>query len=182
MRARGFTLIEVVIALALLAAATLSVAQLIVATTRAVQTGRIRTAAVTLAASRLEELHSLTWALDAAGNSVTDSSTNLASEQPGTGGTGLAPSPPGALDENTSGFVDFLDGGGRWLSAGPAAPPGAIFVRRWAIEPAVDASPDTLAIQVVVRPIVEDAISGGRRPATARVEARLLTLRTRVAR
>ena len=168
--------------LALLAAAALSVAQLMVLTTRSVQAARLQTAAITLAASRMEELRSLAWGFDAAGNSVTDVTTSLASERPGTDGTGLAPSPPGALDENTPGFVDFLDGSGRWISAGPGAPPTAKFVRRWAIERPADGSPDTVVIQVLVRPIVEDAAAGGRRPAAGRVEGRLLTLRTRVAR
>jgi hypothetical protein len=91
-------------------------------------------------------------------------------------------SPPGALDENTPGFVDFLDDRGRWVSAGPAAPPAAVFVRRWSIEPPADGSPDSLVLQVLVRPVVEDVPAAGRRPVIGRSEGRLLTLRTRVAR
>ena len=53
MHDRGFTLIEVFAALALLAASALSVAQLIVSTTRSVQAARLQTATIALAASRL---------------------------------------------------------------------------------------------------------------------------------
>jgi prepilin-type N-terminal cleavage/methylation domain-containing protein len=182
MHDRGFTLIEVFAALALLAASALSVAQLIVSTTRSVQAARLQTATIALAASRLEELRSLEWGFDAAGNTVTDSRTNLASELPTSGGSGLTLSPAGALDDNTPGFVDFLDGAGGWVSAGPAAPAAAVFVRRWSIEAPADGSPDSLVIQVLVRLIVEDVPHAGRRPLVGRAEGRLLTLRTRVAR
>jgi prepilin-type N-terminal cleavage/methylation domain-containing protein len=182
MHDRGFTLIEVFTALALLAASALSIAQLIVATTRSVQAARLQTAAITLAVSRMEELRSLAWEFDASGNAVSDGTTGLAWEQPTRGGSGLTVSPAGALDENTPGFVDFLDAGGHWISAGPAAPATAVFVRRWSIEAPADGSPDSLVLQVVVRPIVEDVPAGGRRPAIGRSEGRLLTVRTRIAR
>jgi hypothetical protein len=130
----------------------------------------------------MEELRSLMWGFDSDGIAVTDRTTDLASQRPGPGGSGLSPSPPGALEQNTPGFVDFVDASGRWVSSGPAVPPAAAFVRRWAIETPADGSPDSLVIQVLVRPIVEDAGSAGRRPAVSRGEARLLILRTRVAR
>ena len=182
MQDRGFTLIEVFTAVAMLAASTLLVAQLIVSTTRSVHEARLQTATTALAASRLEELRSLAWAFDTFGNTVTDGTTNLSSEQPTSAGSGLSLSPPGALDDNTAGFVDFLDDTGRWISAGPAAPPAAVFVRRWSIEAPADGSPDSLVIQVLVRPIVEDLPRAGRRPLVGRAEGRLFTLRTRVAR
>ena len=182
MHVRGFTLVEVLAALGLLAAAALSVAQLIVVTSRAVHAARLQTTTAALAVSRLEELRSLTWGFDAAGNPVEDRSTNLASASPGSDGTGLSLSPPGTLDHNTAGFVDFFDRRGRWVSAGPAVPRDAAFVRRWSIEAPADGASDSLVIAIVVRAVVDDTRAGGRPPASGRGETRLLTLRTRVAR
>ena len=181
MRERGFTLVEVLTALGILCAAALSVAQLIAVITRATHVARLQTSTVALSAARMEELRSLEWGYDSAGNPVSDRSTNLASEPLQSNGTGLAFSPPGALDQNTSGFVDFLDRGGGWLSAGPAPPPGAAYVRRWSIEAPADGASDTLVIQVLTRPIAEDVTTSPRRPAVGRGEARLLSLLTRVA-
>lgn len=182
MQDRGFTLVEVLVTLGLVAGAALTVAQLSAITARDLRIARLQTSTAALAASRVEELRSLEWSFDASGAPIEDLSTNLASESPGSDGRGLAPSPAGALDENTAGYVDFLDAHGRWVSSGPAAPSTAAFVRRWAIERIADGSPDSLVIQVVVRPVAEDAPRSGRRPAFARGETRLLSLRTRVAR
>ncbi len=181
MRENGFTLVEVLAALGVLCAAALATAQLIVVTSGAVHAARLQTSTVALSAARMEELRSLAWGYDSAGNPVSDRSTNLASEPLRSDGAGLALSPPGALDQNTHGFVDFLDYGGRWISAGPAPPPGAAYVRRWSIEAPSDGSSDTLVIQVLTRPIAEDATTAARRPSVGRAEARLLSLLTRVA-
>jgi prepilin-type N-terminal cleavage/methylation domain-containing protein len=181
MNARGFTLVEVLTALVLLSAALLSTAQLLVTTGAVVHAARLSTSTATLAAARMEELRSLTWGFDSAGNPVTDTSTNLALERPGSSGAGLTPSPSGALDQNISGYADFLDAAGRWVSAGPSIPPRAVFVRRWAIEPPADGSPDSLVLRVLVRAVVDDGRDG--RSVTGGVrESRLTTLRTRVAR
>lgn len=180
MHERGFTLVEVLTALGVLSAAALSIAQLIVVTSGAVHLARLQTSTVALSASRMEELRSLTWGFDSAGNSVSDLSTNLASEPLRSDGTGLGFSPAATLEQNTAGFVDFLDSGGRWISAGPASPPGAAYVRRWSIEAPADGAADTLVIQVLTRPIVEDAATSSRRPSVGRAEARFLALLTRV--
>ena len=181
MRDPGFTLVETIVALGVLAAAALSIAPLIAATGRAVHAARWQTTTVALAVSRMQELRSLMWAYDAAGNPVEDRSTNLASESPSSAGTGLSPSPPNALDENTAGYVDFLDAAGRWISPGPAIPSRAVFVRRWAIDVPPDGSADSLVIQVLVRRVVDDTRVAGRRLPATGAETRLLTLRTRVA-
>ena len=182
MRDHGFTLFEVLVTLSLVVGATLSVAQLTVVTARDLRIARLQTATAALATSRLEELRSLEWSFDATGASVEDLSTNLASESPGQNGSGLAPSPGRVLEENTAGYVDFLDTHGRWVSSGPDVPRGAAFVRRWAVERPADGSTDSLVIQVLVRPVTEDVPRSGRRPAFARGETRLVSLRTRVAR
>ena len=172
-REHGFTLLEVLTAIALLSVALLSTAQLLGATATAVHAARLSTTAATLAAARMEELRSLTWGFDVSGAPVSDVTTNLATGQPSLTGGGLTPSPPGTLDQNTAGYVDFLDANGTWVSAGPAVPPNAIFVRRWAIETPADGSSDSLVLRVVVRPVAFHS---------ARGESRLLTLRTRLAR
>ena len=46
----------------------------------------------------------------------------------------LTPSPAGALDRNTSGYVDYLDAYGRSLGGGESPPAGTVYVRRWSIE------------------------------------------------
>ena len=170
---RGFTLIEVLIALGILVVAALSSAQLIVISCGAIHVARLQTSTVALSTSRMEQLRSLAWGFDSNGLPVADSSTNLSAEPVRSDGTGLALSPPGSLQQNTSGFVDFLDSSGRWISAGPAPPPAAAYVRRWSIEPPPDGSPDTLVIQVVTRPIAASSLG--------RAEARLITVLTRVA-
>ena len=124
MQHRGFTLIEVLIALGILAVAALSSAQLIVISCGAIQVARLQTSTVALSTSRMEELRSLTWGFDSNGLPVADSSTNLSVEPVRSDGTGLALSPPGSLQQNTAGFVDFLDRGGHWISAGSRTPVG----------------------------------------------------------
>jgi prepilin-type N-terminal cleavage/methylation domain-containing protein len=177
---RGFTLIEVLASVAIVSAAVVSGAQLLTATGSAVTAARLQTSAVALAAARMEELRSLAFGSDPAGTPLIDTSTNLSTDPPATGGPGLAPSPPGALEHNMSGYVDFLDAGGRWLSAGPNAPPRAAFVRRWSVDRPADGWPDSLVLQVVVRAIVEDVSVNRTRVIGGRAEARLITLVTRV--
>ena len=181
MQNRGFTLIEVLVALTILMVATLSIAHLFIVTATGIHIARVQTTTVALSASRMEELCSLAWGFDAAGNPVTDGSTNLSVEPVRSDGTGLGLSPANALQQNTAGFVDFHDGGGRWLSDGPAVPADAVYVRRWSIEAPAGGSPDALVIQVLTRSVAEENASGGGLVAMSRGEARLMTLLTRVA-
>jgi hypothetical protein len=98
----------------------------------------------------------------------------------------LNPSPSGALDANTSGFVDFLDARGTCVSAngGTTPPSGAIYTRRWAIQPLPTNPNNTLVITVLVTPTAKEAI---RRAATTGTRTRLVedamlvTARTRKA-
>ena len=178
MHERGFTLIEVLVAMALLTVAALGGLQLVIVATEMMRDARTQSLAANVAASRLEQLRGLRFEYDGAGVRVTDTSTDLSRDPPVPGGTGLRPSGAATLDANVAGYVDFLDSRGRWVGNGPAVPPGAAVVRRWAVE-AVDASGDLLALQVLARPV-----TGGRVGAGARVagEARFVTLRARVLR
>ena len=178
MRQRGFTLIEVLVAMAILLIAALSAMQLVAMALRTMAEARLYGVAANLASARLEQLRALRFDFDVSGMRHTDLSTDVAADPPTWGGRGLAPSGAGALAANTAGYVDFLDGRGRWVGTGTVAPAGAVLVRRWAIEP-LDGAGDLLAVQVLVRPVLGDSGAAGRRTA---LEARFATLRVRVVR
>lgn len=182
MRQRGFTLVEVLVAIAVFAAAALATGHLLVLTTHAMRHSRAQTTTTALAVARMEELRALAWTFDANGAPESDQSTDLSVSPPARNGTGLLPSADGALDENTVGFADFLDERGEWIGSGTEPPPRAVFVRRWSIVRADGASPDTLIIQVLVRNVVDDRRSDGRAVRGASGEARLATVKTRTAR
>lgn len=173
MAARGFTLVEVLVALAVLAVAALGCAHLIAVATRAMQVARLQGVTATAAASRMEELRHLAFAFDAAGARITDTSTDLSHEFPSSGGTGLTPG-DGTLDHSVSGYVDYLDASGLWVGRGVQPPAEAVLVRRWAIDAPTGA--DLLVLQVLVRPLVSDGGNVHRGVG----EARLLSARARV--
>jgi prepilin-type N-terminal cleavage/methylation domain-containing protein len=150
----GFTLIEVLIALAVLVAVTLGVVQLFAAAVTGTRSARDRTIAVTLAAAKLEQLRSLAWRLevDDAGVAVarTDVSSNLSVDPISGGGPGLAESPPGTLDRDTPPYVDYLDRLGRWSGTGAEPPGGAVYIRRWAVRRHPSHPQRLIALQVLV--------------------------------
>jgi prepilin-type N-terminal cleavage/methylation domain-containing protein len=152
---RGFTLVEVVIAMGLLTAVSLGVAQLFAASTRANLAARSGTSTTAMAEQKMEQIRSLTWGFDSAGQGlpVSDTTTNLAVYPMTATGTGLNPSPAGALEANTTGFFDFLDSGGTWVGTGATIPPTAAYVRRWSISPLPTNPNNTLVIQVLVTPL-----------------------------
>ena len=152
---RGFSLIEVVISMGLLTAVSLGVAQLFALSTKANLTARGQTSTTAMAAQRLEQLRSLTWGFDLEGLGlpVTDSSTNLAVTPPAQNGSGLNPSPTTSLDENSAGFVDFLDQNGGWVGTGMTPPSTAVYIRRWSIQPLPTNPNNTIVIQVLVTPV-----------------------------
>jgi prepilin-type N-terminal cleavage/methylation domain-containing protein len=169
MRIRGFTLVEVLIAMAVVLVSALAAIQLVTLALDTMARARRQSQATLAAAARMEQLRLLRFEYDAAGLRVTDTTTDLASDPPAGGGPGLTPSPPLALAANLPGSVDYLDADGVVVGAGAAVPPRAVFVRRWSVEP-IDASGDALAIQVVVQSIAEGS----------RSEARLVSIRARV--
>ena len=175
MQARGFTLIEVLVAMGVLSAATLGGVYLIAFATRAMHVARMQSVTVLAASARLDELRNLRFEFDENGARVTDISTNLAVDPQGPGGTGLT-SRSATLDANVTGFVDYLDASGAWVGDGPTPPPTAAFVRRWAIDS--PESPDLLVLQVLVSPVTHGP--GNIRYAAG--GARLVTVRARVRR
>jgi prepilin-type N-terminal cleavage/methylation domain-containing protein len=134
-RRSGFTLLEVMVALLLLTGAFLAVAQLLVVAARAADQSRTTAIAATLAAQKLEDLRSLSWAYDIDGTPL----------------DGLGTSPPGSLAADAAGFVDYLDDSGAPVGAGPPPPAQALFARRWSVElDAGVAPPSVLMLRVAV--------------------------------
>src|SRR3990172_9397317 len=105
---RGFSLVEVIIAMGILTAVSLGVAQLFAATGRANLIARGQTSTTAMAEQKMEQLRSLTWGFDSEGQGlpISDTTTNSAVYPPTHAGSGLNPSPVDALEENTPGFVD----------------------------------------------------------------------------
>jgi prepilin-type N-terminal cleavage/methylation domain-containing protein len=147
----GFTLIEVLVALALLTGSLLVLAQVMLAATRAADAARATTIATALAAQKSEQLRALAWGIDLDGAVSEDFECDVPRwpDRPA-GGSGLTPSPPGALDADTPGYVDYLDAQGRWAGEGSPPPGSAAFVRRWSIESGGAAWPATLVLRVGV--------------------------------
>lgn len=172
---RGFTLMEALVAMALLSVAALGGLQLVAVATEMMSRARAHSLAAGLASARLEQVRSLQFEFDTAGLRVTDLSTNVAEDPVSSGGPGLSVSGAASLDGNVSGYVDFLDRNGTWLGAGGSAPPSTAFVRRWSIE-LMGGSADLLVVQVLVRPVASGSAPGESRVAG---EARLVTLRAR---
>ena len=161
---RGFTLLEVMAALGLLAGGFLALAQLLVIAAGVSHLSRANTMATSLAARQMEHLQSLAWGCAADGTAVGD----------------FALSPPGALDVDTAGFVDYLDDGGVAVGSGLSPPTGAMFTRRWSVEPDDGREPPrTIVLRVVVlrREVSRTRSSAG---TASWVEAiRLVGVRTR---
>ena len=179
----GFTLIEVLVALLVLSVAAAGIAVLFAMSIRDARAARDQTTAIVMAVERMEQLRALTWGIDAAtGALLSDVTTELGRSPPDASGNGLGPSPPGSLDTNTPGYVDYLDGRGRWIGTGATPPAGATYIRRWHIEP-LPADPDTLVLRVLVTTVVRDAspLATGQRRARRADEALLVTVKTRKA-
>lgn len=153
----GFTLVEVLVALVIVTCAALGLAGLVTVAVQAAETARSLTSCTTLAVQKMEQLRSLTWSFADAGVAsprVSDTTTDLSIDPPTAAGRGVAPSPPGTLDRNTPGYVDFLDADGRWVGTGDAPPAPAVFIRRWSIAPLPADPDDSLMLQVLVTRVV----------------------------
>lgn len=174
---RGMSLVEVLVALALLILVVLGLAQVFQFSGRANAQGRNLTMASVLAQQKLEQLRGLAWTFDASGARISDAQTNTAAmpELPA-GGTGLQASPAGTLETSAAGYCDFLDIHGRILGGGASPPADAAWVRRWSIQPLADDPVDTLVLRVRLLSKVS-ALHGQADPAGITVT----TVRTRTA-
>jgi prepilin-type N-terminal cleavage/methylation domain-containing protein len=175
--ASGFSLLEVIVALAILAVAIWSIAQVGLYTARSADVARRLTMGSELAADKLGQLSSLSWSLDEAGLPVSDTATDLTTDpESPAGGPGLRTSPPDALERNAPGYCEFLDRDGRSLGGGTSPPEGTAFVRRWSLTPLGAFPADGLAVQVRLMS-AEVALRGGTDPAAVT----LTTVRARLA-
>ena len=173
---QGSSLLEAVIAIAIVISALTGVAQLLLISRRTVWISGIWTTGVIVASQKMEQLRSLQWAFDAGGRAIADESTDGSTDPPSMGGTGLRASPAASLRENVPGFVDYLDAHGTWCGNGASPPPGAVFVRRWAIVPFASDPLHTLVLYVTVAPLSDaTAVMPGR----SRLAVTLTSIRTR---
>jgi type II secretory pathway pseudopilin PulG len=173
----GFTLLDALVATAVLVTVTTGVAGLLTWSTRAVAAAGTQTTAVWLAQQKLEQLAALEWSVDEGGRARSDESTSVAVDPMRASGPGLRTSPGSTADVNTPEYVDFTGADGSWRGdAGPR--PGAAFVRRWSVAPLAADPQNTLIITVSVRPLSE-AGRGSRQVSSG---ATLQTVRTRLLR
>lgn len=179
----GFSLVEVLVASGILATALVTLAQLFAVSTRSNLSGRNTTYAAVLAEQKVEELRALTWGFDNAGLPITDITTNTAvNPETPNGGTGLAPSPMTSLQENTPGYVDYVDGYGNKVgTGGAAAPNGGLWTRRWSVTPLPTNPNNTIIIQVLVTRFTNRGAADEGAVARLPEEARLVTVKTRKA-
>jgi len=163
----------------------LGVAQMFVLAIRTNQAARHQTSTTVLAAQKMEQLRSLTWGYDddGLGLPVSDTTSNLSAEPFTSTGGGLNPSPAGALNSNTPGYVDYLDGRGNWVGTGTTPPPAAVYIRRWSIEPLPTNPNNTLVLQVLVTTLIREIQVAGANPTRGRHadDALIATVKTRKA-
>lgn len=178
----GFSLVEVLLASGILATALIALGQLFAVATTSNTSARSTTFASVLAEQKMEELRSLTWGFDTSGLPVSDTTTDTADpEGDGTGGTGLTPSPATSLQENTSGYVDYVDRFGQKLGGGTQPPDDALYSRRWSIEPLPTNPNNTLILQVLVTRHRNRGQADEGSVMRLPEEARLITVKTRKA-
>jgi prepilin-type N-terminal cleavage/methylation domain-containing protein len=151
---RGFSLVEVLVAMGILTVVSLGLAQLFAASTRVNIIARGQTSTTMLAEQKMEQIRSLTWGFDTTGQGlpVSDTTSNLTVYPVTPDGTGLNPSPADSLERNITGFVDFVDAAGAWVGTGNTPPGSAVYIRRWSIQPLPTNPNNTLVIQVLVTP------------------------------
>lgn len=130
--ARGFTLIETLVASSILITALAGVAQLFAMSAQWSRQAAVANGALLAAQGKLEELSDAAFRYGAAGEVITDPA--------------LQQSPSDSLRGDFPPYVDWLDASGH-LAANAAA---AFLTRRWRITAAGSGVPDSIAIEVCV--------------------------------
>jgi prepilin-type N-terminal cleavage/methylation domain-containing protein len=127
MNAAGFSLIEVLVAMAIVTSGVASLSQVFFMSAEAIRVAGGISIALLLAEDKMEQLR--------------------ASPHPS------ALSPPGTLSADSAGYVDFFDAGGELLAEGATiAPDGVAYVRRWSVSLLSAGSVTAVVLQVVVIP------------------------------
>lgn len=128
----GFSLIETLVASALVASVLIGLAHLIAVGAHQSLRSRRAATAVALVQSKLEELRNVTWTYDHNNMSVS--------------GEALTTSPASSLTEDMPGYVDYVSSHGEVVALdGPDLPDLA---RRWSIAMFEPSDPDTLILHV----------------------------------
>jgi type II secretory pathway pseudopilin PulG len=178
----GTTLVEVLVATLILISGVLTMAQMFTISTKSNMSSRRTTLTTVLAEQKLEQLRALTWGFDPQGLPVSDFSTDTAVEpESPNGGSGLQPSPPTALQENTPGYVDHVDVSGQIVGNAAQPPAAAVYTRRWSIEPLPTNPNNTLILQVLVTALRDRGQADQGNVARLPDEARMITVKTRKA-
>jgi len=167
--------------------ALVGLAQLFALSTSANTNARTNTYAALLAQQKMEQLRGLTWGYDILGLPVSDYATDTSAAAAVSGcaasgggsATGLAPSPWGTLQQNTAGWVDYVDRNGCVLGGGGAAPAGTVYTRRWSVEPLPSNPNNTLILQVLVTRRRDRGAADANNVARMNDEARLMSVKTR---
>jgi prepilin-type N-terminal cleavage/methylation domain-containing protein len=160
---RGFTLVEVLVAAALLIVAAAGVAQLVAVAARANRIARGQAKTTMMAVEKMEQLRSLSWSYDESGGLRSDSSTDVSRVPATTGGAGLTATPAGSLERKVGGCVDYLNGAGQWVGTGTTPPVTAVYVRRWAVLP-LEADPSHSRVLVVLAASLDEERELGTSP------------------
>ncbi len=127
MRACGFTLIEVTVAIGLLVVLCLGPALLVMFAADTIARARHQAMAMVLARAKLEQVLSLPWSVRVMGDSPAD-----------------------ALAMSRDAYVDYLDAQGQRVGAGVEIPAAATYVRRWSIARSGSGTSELLTVQVMV--------------------------------
>ena len=153
--------------------------------TSAIRAAREQTTAVVLAAAKIDQLRSLAWTYEPSAPGVaavprSDRTTDVSHPDLSSGGAGLQASSPAALVTNTTNYVDYLDGAGRWVGHDSDPPADAVYVRRWSVRPLPDAPERTLVLQVLVTTVRDDRSRSTPWSRRTGAEALLVSVRTRI--
>ena len=175
----GFSLIEVLVASLILTTGVIALAELFIISTSANRVARVTTSTMVLAQQKMEQLRGMAWGFDVLGLPLSDTSTDISAVPFTNTGSGLSPSPPGSLTQNTAGFVDYLDQYGSWVGSGANPPQGTVYIRRWSIEPLPTNPNNTLIFQVLVTRRTDRGAANNGNVARLPEEARLVSVKTR---
>jgi type II secretory pathway pseudopilin PulG len=181
--ARGFSILETLMATGLMVVAVSALAQLFTLSTQRNTSSKNTTFAAVLAQQKMEQLRSLTWGFDALGLPTSDTTTDTTVvPEAAVGGTGLSPSPVNTLQQNTIGYVDYLDARGKSLGGTTTAVPNnAVYIRRWMIEPLPTNPNNTIVIQVLVTRHRDRGTADTGNVVRLPDEARIISVKTRKA-